>query len=117
MAIIRGSNWLDEKFSRWESPVWELSRVGIFQVRVFLGGSCPGGSFPEWELSGWEFSWVGVVRVGIFLGGIVQVGLMLGGNFLCWKFSGWEFSGGNHPCGNFLGGSFHVTLKRTNIFS
>ena len=87
--IIRGGNWLDENFSRWESSVWELS---------------------GWQFSGWEFSWVGVVRVGI-----VQVGLILGGNFLWRKCSGWELPGGNHPGGNFPGGSFHVTTRRSHF--
>ena len=81
MAIIRGGNWLDENFSRWESPVLELSgwefswvvvvRVGIFQVGVFLGGNCAGGTYP-----GWEFSLVEVFRVEI-----VRL-----------ESSGWEFS-------------------------
>ena len=44
-----------------ELSVREFSWVGVFQLRVFLGGSCPGGnfpggSFPGWELSRWEFS-------------------------------------------------------------
>ena len=87
MAIIRGGNWLDENFSRRESPVWDLSgwefsRVGVVLVGIF-----------RVEFSGWEFSWVGAVRVGIFRvefswARIVQVGLILGGNFLWWKFSG-----------------------------
>ena len=126
MAIIRGGNWLDEYFPRWESSVWGLSGwefsgwefsgwdfswVGVVQVRVFLDGSYPGGSFPGWKLSGWEFSrwefsWVG----------IVQVRLILGGNFLWWKFFGWGLSGGNHPGGNFPGGSFHVTPRSNLLF-
>ena len=73
-----------------------IIRAEIFQVGVFLGGSCPGGnflggSFPRRELCRWDVSWV-----GIFFGG--------------------SLPGGNFPVGiirvpNFLGGSFHVTDK------
>ena len=87
VAIIRGGNWLDEKFSRWEFPGrelsgwqffgWDFSWVGIFRVRVFLGGNCPGGT-----CLGWEFSLVEVFRVGI-----VQ-----------WESSGLEFSEWEFSC-------------------
>ena len=73
--------------------MWELSRVGIFQVGVILveGGDLlsenyPGGSYTKGEFlgkncpvgsyTGWEFS-LGEV----FLVGIVQ-----------WESSGWQFS-------------------------
>ena len=90
--------WGGRKFS-----MWELSRVGIFQVGLILmGGIC----------------WVGIIQVGVILRGnfwvrIVQLGVTLGGNFLWVEFSGWELSNGNHPDGNFLCAlcrSFHVTL-------
>ena len=96
VAIIQGSNWLDENFSRWKFPEWELSgweisrwqffgwefswlgvvRVGIFWVGVFLGGNCPGGTYPGWEFSSVEIFWVGIVRW----------------ESSGWKFYGWEFS-------------------------
>ena len=74
MAIIRVSNWQDKNFSRWESPMWELSGGnfpgGSCLGENFPGGSCPGGnflsrSFPGWEMSrwtypGWEFPLVEV---------------------------------------------------------
>ena len=77
VAIIQGSNWLDENFSRWKFPEWELS----------------GWEISRWQFFGWEFSWLGVVRVGIF-----WVGVFLGRWELSWwessgwKFYGWEFS-------------------------
>ena len=71
VAIIRGGNWLDENFSRWKSPVWELS---------------------GWQFSGWEFSWVVVVRVGIFQVGVFRVGVFLGRSCPGGTYPGWEFS-------------------------
>ena len=57
----------------------------IFQVKVFLGGSCPGGNFlsricPGWNClggtyPGWEFSLVEVLWVEI----------------VRWESSGWQF--------------------------
>ena len=96
MAIIWGGNWLDEHFSRWESPVrdlsrwefsgWEFSWVGvvgmeIFRVGGFLGGSCPSGNFPVesflgWELSEWDLSWVRIFFGGSFPGGNCPVGII-----------------------------------------
>ena len=52
VAIIQGSNWLDENFSRWEFPGWEWSGWGISR-RQFYGWefSCyPNKSFQVWNL-------------------------------------------------------------------
>ena len=82
------------KFSGWDLSKWELSWVGVFSVRVILGGNFLGGSYPEWELS-----WVGIFfgrsfpgencLVGIIWVTIFQVGLFIL-SFLhrwdyCWK--------------------------------
>ena len=83
-----GGNYIGQNFLDCNNP------GGDFLVGNFPGGSYPGWEFSGWELSGWELSWVGVI---------------LGGNFLCWEFSGWELSRGNHPDGNFSGGSFPST--------
>ena len=54
--------------------------------------------------------------MGIFRVGIVRVGVILGGNCPVGSYPGWKVSlvgvfwvgivRGNHPSGNFLGGSF-----------
>ena len=75
VAIIRGGNWLDEYFSRWEFPGWEIS-------------GC--------QFSGWEFSWVGIVQVGLILRGN-----FLWWKFSEWELSGGNHPGGNFPGGNF----------------
>ena len=82
MAIIRGGNWLDDHFSRWESSVWELS----------------GWEFSGWEFCGWDFSWVGLVQMEIFL-----VGVLLGGSCPGGNFPGGSCPGGNFPSGSFPG--------------
>ena len=45
-----------------------------------------------------------ILRVRIF-----RVGFIQGENFPRWEFSMWKLSGGNHPVGTLLGGSFPST--------
>ena len=58
------------------------------------------------KLGGMQLSGKIISSVEIF-----RVGVILGRNFLWWEFSVWELSEENHPGGNFLGGSFHVTVS------
>ena len=100
---------------RWNFLDWnnldENFLGGNYPGGIFLGGNCPGGSYPGWEFSGWELcswelSWVEILWMGV----------ILGGNFPRCEFSGWYLSGGNHPGGNFLGGSFPSTLRAPMYF-
>ena len=55
--------------------------MGVVQVGVFLGGSCPvrnfpGGSFRGKELSRWDLSWLGIFFGGRFPGGNCLVGII-----------------------------------------
>ena len=101
--MTRGNNMMSGnlprywKFSGWDLSKWELSWVGVFSVRVILGGNFPGGnalggSYPGWEFLGgsypeWELSWVGIFfgrsfpgencLVGIIWVTIFQVGLFI----------------------------------------
>ena len=106
VAIIRGGNWLDENFSRWEFPVWELC---------------------GWQFSGWEFSWVGVVWVGIFWVGVFLDESCPGGNFSGGSFPGWELSswdlswveiffGGSFPDGNCPVRIIRVAIFQVRVF-
>ena len=60
MAIIQGSNWLDENFPGGNLLCGNYPGanfpVGVFLCGNYPGVNFPGGSFPGWELSGWEFS-------------------------------------------------------------
>ena len=105
VVIIRGGNWVDENFSRWEFPGWDLAgwelsgwefswvgvvRVEIFRLGVFLGGSCPGRNIPDrsflgWELSRWDLSWLGIFFGGGFPGGNCPVGIIRVAVFLVQK--------------------------------
>ena len=111
MAIIRVSNWQDKNFSRWESPMWELSG-GNFPGGSCLGGNFPGGnflsgSFPGWELPrwtypGWEFPLVEVFWVGI----------------VWWESSEWQFLRWEFSCylNNVILVSLLLTLSRLYTF-